>query len=145
MTTADERFTILLAGGGETGLATAKELRDRGQGVVLVERDPDRCRVLADEYVATVVCGDATDPETLAQAEPDRCDAVVALTGDTATNVLVCSLCAEVVAVPTIARVGPGVDADDLDGVDRIVPNNATGVDIGKMILQSLRERRSGE
>jgi trk system potassium uptake protein TrkA len=65
-------------------------LTDRGHDVIVVERDAGRCDRLSDEYLATVIHGDASDPTVLAQADLEGRDVVGALTGETGTNVAVC-------------------------------------------------------
>jgi trk system potassium uptake protein TrkA len=93
----------VIAGGGRVGQNAATMLADYGHDVTIVDADPERCADLSDEYLAMVIEGDATDPEILAQATTDRTDVVGALTGNTDTNVTICST-AETV-VPEARRV----------------------------------------
>jgi trk system potassium uptake protein TrkA len=88
MNAGDKRFVVV--GGGRVGLRTAVLLRDRAHRVVVVEQDERRCEEIVDEYVATVIEGDATRPGVLKQADLDRTDAVLAMTGHTGTNLAVC-------------------------------------------------------
>jgi trk system potassium uptake protein TrkA len=81
---------VVIAGGGRVGFRTATLLDDRGHDVVVIERDPERCAALTDEYVATVIEGDATRPTVLEQTALDRTDAVLALTGNAGANLAVC-------------------------------------------------------
>lgn len=87
-TMSDKR--VIVVGGGRVGLRTATLLTEWGHRVIVVERDRDRCEAIADEYVATVVNGDATRPGILRQTDPDDADALLALTGETGTNLAVC-------------------------------------------------------
>ncbi|MFB6136611.1 MAG: FAD-dependent oxidoreductase [Halobacteriaceae archaeon] len=98
---------IIVVGGGRVGVEAARHLSDRGHSVTVVERDAARCEDIGDEYVATVVEGDATDPDVLSQAAPGRADAVAALTGNNGTNLAVCLLVDRLsdAAVRTVARV----------------------------------------
>jgi trk system potassium uptake protein TrkA len=100
-----ERHTIAIAGGGRFGLRTAQLLNDRGHKVILIERDHGRCKAINDEYVGTVIEGDASSPKILKQADPDRCDVLAALTGDTATNLGICMAAAEMTDVQVVMRV----------------------------------------
>jgi trk system potassium uptake protein TrkA len=100
-----DRQTIAIAGGGKTGFRTAQLLNDRGHKVTIIERDHGRCRYINDEYVGTVIEGDASRPRILQQADPDRCDVLAALTGDTATNLGICMAASEMTDVRVVMRV----------------------------------------
>ncbi|MFA9518099.1 TrkA family potassium uptake protein [Halopenitus sp. H-Gu1] len=88
MTTQDLR--IVVVGGGRVGLRTARTLDNRGHDVIVIERDPARSDRIADEYVATVIEGDATKPSILKQAGLSKTDVLVALTADLGTNLATC-------------------------------------------------------
>jgi len=81
---------VLVVGGGRVGAHVARLLDDRGHDIVVIEQDPDIVDELSDEYVATIIQGDATRPSILEQAGLDRIDVVTALTGNTGTNLAVC-------------------------------------------------------
>ena len=81
---------ILVVGSGRVGLQTVRLLADRGHDLVVIERRPERCAKLADEYLATVIEGDAARPSILRQADLGRTDVVAALTNTAATNLSVC-------------------------------------------------------
>jgi trk system potassium uptake protein TrkA len=100
-----DRQTIAIAGGGRMGLRTARLLNDRGHKVILIERDHGRCKQINDEYVGTVIEGDASNPQILKQADPDRCDVLAALTGETATNLGICLAAAEMTEARVVMRV----------------------------------------
>lgn len=81
---------IIVVGAGRLGLRTTRLLADRGHDVVMVDRDEDRCAAVAEEYLGTIIHGDASDPEILRQAEPEKADALAALTPDAERNLEVC-------------------------------------------------------
>jgi trk system potassium uptake protein TrkA len=81
---------VVVVGGGRVGGRTAELMDDRGHDVVVVEQDPERVEALSDEYIATVIQGDATRPSILEQAGLDRADAVAAMTGRTGVNLATC-------------------------------------------------------
>lgn len=117
-----DRQTIAIAGGGQIGLRTAQLLNDRGHKVIIIERDHGRCKAINDEYVGTVIEGDASRPAILKQADPDRCDVLAALTGDTATNLGICMAAAEMTDVRVVMRVSdPGAAEDYRSLVDGVV------------------------
>lgn len=121
---------IVVVGGGRVGLRTARLLVDRGHDAVIVERDPERCAVLSDEYVATVVEGDGTDPGILRQTGLDRADALVALTGQTGQNLTACLLAERLSAgdLRTVMRVVGDDEATYREFVDATIdPERAGG------------------
>ncbi|MFB6173748.1 MAG: TrkA family potassium uptake protein [Halobacteriales archaeon] len=97
---------VIVAGGGRVGFQTAALLDDQGHDVTIVERDPAVCESITDAYIATVIEGDASDPETLEEAGVDGADVVAALTGQTGLNLAVC-MAADRMApgVRTVARI----------------------------------------
>jgi trk system potassium uptake protein TrkA len=132
-----ETLRIVVAGGGEVGLGTARLLDDRGHNVVVIERDPVRAERLSDEYVGTVIEGDAARPGVLAQANLERVDTVAALTGREATNFAVCMAAQRMATVRTVLRTetAPGEEYDQfVDGTifpesfgSRAAANEITG------------------
>lgn len=88
--TEAQDLRVVIAGGGQMGIRTAELLADRGHDVVIVEEDPKRCQELTDAYLATIIEGDASRPETLRQTQPNRSDVVAALTNDETANFATC-------------------------------------------------------
>ncbi|HKJ57671.1 MAG TPA: TrkA family potassium uptake protein [Halobacteriales archaeon] len=123
----DGGLRVLVVGSGRVGLATVRLLADRGHDIVVIERRPDRCKQLADEYLATVIEGDAGRPSVLKQADLERTDVVAALTDTPGTNLSVC-LAAERIApgVRTVMRTIYG-DEDYTEFADAVVFPEAAG------------------
>lgn len=121
---------IVVVGGGRVGLRTARLLVDRGHDAVIVERNPERCEALSDEYVATIVEGDGTDPEILRQTGLDRTDALVALTNETGQNLTACLLADRLASddIRTVMRVIDDDEAPYREFVDATIdPERAGG------------------
>jgi len=76
----------IVCGYGRMGRAVVAELRERGRGVVVVERGQDRVRELLDAGIP-VVTGDATSEVTLRSAQLDAAHGLVACLNDDAHNV----------------------------------------------------------
>ena len=83
---------VVLVGSGRVGLRTARRLADHDHDVVVVERRADRVKEISDEYIATVIHGDATRPSVLRQAKLEQTDVVAGLTDTTATNLAACTI-----------------------------------------------------
>jgi len=97
---------IIIAGGGRVGFQTAEILADRGHDVTIIERDDRIVSDIADQWIATVIQGDATNPDIIEQAGLDRADVIAALTGETGLNLAVCLAAAELTPdIRTVARI----------------------------------------
>ena len=127
-----EDLRVVVAGGGRVGMQTARILDDRGHDVVIVEQDPDVADEVTDEYVATVITGDATRPTTLDQVGLDRTDVVAGLTSQTGINLAVCMEVQAMTAtdpatrtasdsVRTVARIEEGDPEEYTRFVDAVV------------------------
>jgi trk system potassium uptake protein TrkA len=116
-----ETLRVIVAGGGDVGLRTAELLDDRGHDVVLIERDPDRSERVAAEYVASIIEGDASRPAVLRQAQPDRCDAIAALTDSEPTNFAICMAAQRMADVHTVMRIDGDPDELYSQYVDGVV------------------------
>ena len=86
---------VMVLGGGAVGARVARQLRNDGAEVVLVEHDPDRARTLSEKLAhVTIVRGDITDTDMLDEESIGSMDLVIAATGDDASNVLACAYAA---------------------------------------------------
>lgn len=81
---------IIIAGGGRVGSETAVLLNERGHKIRIIEPVEQLCDQLADEYIATVIQGDASRPSILQQACIQESDVIAALTGNTGLNFGIC-------------------------------------------------------
>jgi trk system potassium uptake protein TrkA len=97
---------VIIAGGGRVGFQTAELLADRDHDVTIIENDEDIVDDIADEWVATVIHGDATNPEIIEQTGIENADVIAALTGETGLNLAVCMAAKEMSPnVRTVARI----------------------------------------
>ena len=81
---------VLLCGGGRVSYYLAKELQDENMSVSILEKDPQRCVLLAEELPdTTIICGDCSSQATLDGQGIAEADAVVTLTGLDETNMVV--------------------------------------------------------
>ena len=97
---------IIIAGGGRVGFQTAELLAARDEDVTIIEHDDEIVSDIADEWVATVIHGDATDPGIIEQAGIERADAIAALTGNAGLNLAVCLAASELnPGIRTVARI----------------------------------------
>jgi trk system potassium uptake protein TrkA len=81
---------VIIIGGGVAGSTLAKHLSSEGHEIVLVERDEERAKVLAESTDGLVIHGDGSEPGILKDAGVERADAVAILTRDDNTNLTIC-------------------------------------------------------
>src|SRR6266508_6263102 len=97
---------VAIAGAGNVGLFIANDLRGAGHEIQLIQQNPAVVeRAVADEGVEWVVA-DGCEVSSLREAGLERCDVVVAATGDDEDNLVISLLAKQEFAVPrVIARV----------------------------------------
>ena len=97
---------VAIAGAGNVGLFIANDLHATGHEVQLIEQNPAVVeRAVADEGVEWFIA-DACEVSSLKEAGLERCDVVVAATGDDEDNLVISLLAKQEFAVPrVIARV----------------------------------------
>jgi trk system potassium uptake protein len=97
---------VAIAGAGNVGLFIANDLRGAGHEVQLIEQNPAVVeRAIAADGVEWYVA-DACEVSSLREAGLERCDVVVAATGDDEDNLVISLLSKQEFAVPrVIARV----------------------------------------
>jgi trk system potassium uptake protein TrkA len=97
---------VAIAGAGNVGSFIANDLFSAGHEVLLIEQQPEvRDRSEVPEGVEWFI-GDACEVSSLGDAGLERCDVVVAATGDDEDNLVVSLLAKQEFAVPrVIARV----------------------------------------
>lgn len=97
---------VAIAGAGAVGVYIANDLISAGHEVLLIEQEPEvRERATTSDGVEWFV-GDACEVASLREAGLERCDVIVAATGDDEDNLVVSLLAKTEFAVPrVIARV----------------------------------------
>jgi NhaP-type Na+/H+ or K+/H+ antiporter len=127
---------VLIIGGGTVGRALAERLEDRGENVVIVERDTETVELTRNEGF-TVHIGDGTDSDELRAAGIENSKIVVAATGDDDANLLVSQLADTKFDVETIiarANNPDNVDAFEDLGVRTVSSAMATAWGIDNII-----------
>jgi trk system potassium uptake protein TrkA len=96
---------VAIAGAGNVGRSIARELLENGHEVLLIDRDP---RAIKSSSVPTAewLLADACELSSLEEARLDRCQVVIACTGDDKANLVVSLLAKTEFGVPrVVARV----------------------------------------
>jgi trk system potassium uptake protein TrkA len=92
----------IIVGAGKVGLNLARELRSKGHEVTLVERIASRFAAVEEEFEHQAQYGDGSELWVLERAGVERCDMVIAVTGDDEDNILICQVAREKYGVERI-------------------------------------------
>ncbi len=117
---------VCIVGGGKIGYYLAQTLTEHGHTPIIVEESKAACERIADDFDIPVICGDGTRPEVLKLAleHKEKCNALVAVTGQDENNLIICQLGKKVYKVKrTVARVNNPRNTEVLKtlGVDIVV------------------------
>ena len=116
---------VLIIGGGKVGLNTARQLRQLGHEIALVEQRRTRYDLIAGWLGEdALVFGDGTEIWVLEKAGIGRADLVVAVTGDDEDNIIISQIATLKFGVPkVVARVNNPFNQPtfDLLGVENTV------------------------
>jgi len=85
-------MNILIVGGGKIVYFLAKAFFSKGYSVTIINRKREECTWLARQLEATVVFGNATDPQILKEADMSSMDAALAVTPNDEDNLVICQL-----------------------------------------------------
>ncbi|MCD5390861.1 NAD-binding protein [candidate division NPL-UPA2 bacterium] len=96
---------IVIVGGGNIGYSLTRALLSNKHQVTIIEEKSVRCNGLVKDLKAVVINGDGTNLQTLADAEVQDADVLVALTGRDEDNLIACQLAHKLKVPRTIARV----------------------------------------
>ncbi|MGF1637908.1 MAG: Trk system potassium transporter TrkA [Cyclobacteriaceae bacterium] len=96
---------ILIIGGSKVGQHAARRLSKK-YNVKMIEKDREKCNALADDLQdVLVISGDASEVELLKEEGIEDMDAVIAVTGNSETNIISCLLAKQSGVSKTIALV----------------------------------------
>lgn len=79
---------IAFVGAGDLSVMTAKTLIERGNEVIIIERDKGRVDELSDKLDCGFINGDGSKPAILKEAGPENTDMLFCLTGNDQVNII---------------------------------------------------------
>jgi trk system potassium uptake protein TrkA len=95
-----ENFTYtIIAGCGRLGANLAKSLSDNGGDVIIIDKNPDAFLKLSSSFGGIVITGDATDIFVLNKAEITKATAVISVTNNDNTNIMIAQLAKELFSI----------------------------------------------
>ena len=83
---------IIVIGAGELGRCLASALSEEDHDVIIVDSDADEVARVTDKFDAMTIEGSCSSVEILKQAGAENADALVAVSGDEAANILACQI-----------------------------------------------------
>ncbi|MBN2330799.1 MAG: NAD-binding protein [Candidatus Aenigmarchaeota archaeon] len=121
---------IVLVGGGKIGKKLAEMLSKEKNDVILIEKDEKRAEELAEELEALVLHGDATEKKMLKDADMEKCEALVTVTGDDKTNLMVCQIAKSLNVPKVIARINDSSNEEffEKQGVTSLVNTTTSAI-----------------
>ncbi len=97
-------YTIIV-GCGRLGASLANTLSNEGENVLIMDKTKHSFRKLASNYGGLSVVGDGTEFDKLREAQIERASAVISVTDDDNTNIMVAQIAKEIFNVrKVIAR-----------------------------------------
>ena len=97
---------IILVGGGKVGYYLAKTLLHDEHEVLIIEKEKRKTDIISAELGGIVMRGDGTDSIVMEEAGMERCDLVIAVTGDDEDNLMICQMAKKKFGVKrTISRI----------------------------------------
>lgn len=115
---------IVIVGGGAIGSHAAQIFSKKNHKIIIIEKNADIAKELANSIDALVINDDGTDILALRNAEVESCDAILALTGDDKSNLMICEIAKNLGVNRIISRVNtPGNEELFVKfGINMLVP-----------------------
>ena len=123
---------VIIIGGGLVGAHVATMLSKGKHKVTVIEKEEKLAKKLADRLDALVINDDGTDMLVLKNAGIETADAIIALSRDDKTNLMVCQIAKNIGTSKIISRVNiPGNDELFVKlGISLVVPTTQYGVNM---------------
>ncbi len=137
---------VIIVGCGRLGANLANTLSDGGKSVAIIDKSPDAFHKLSPSYGGIAVTGDATEIAVLHDAEIEKATAVISVTNNDNTNIMVAQLAKEVFSIgQVIARLyDPERECVYREfGIDTICPAVLSAKEIDKLLHISKLEDES--
>jgi trk system potassium uptake protein TrkA len=127
---------VVIVGGGKVGGYLARELGEEGHAVTLIERSEALAERLGESLAALVLQGDGSSVDILEEAEVERADWVLAVTGLDEENLVACELAETLGAGRVLARLNDPRNRPTFDALG--IPVVAVTDLIGEVISREI-------
>jgi trk system potassium uptake protein TrkA len=105
---------IIIVGGERTAYHLARQFIENHHHVTIINRSRDDSRELFRETDATVVWGDGSSPDVLAEAGARRADVIIALTPHDQDNLIACQVAKRMYGVPRTVAIVNDPDNEEI-------------------------------
>ncbi|WP_028487367.1 Trk system potassium transporter TrkA [Thiomicrorhabdus chilensis] len=124
-------MNIVILGAGQVGSSLAELLANENNDVTVVDLDSASLQRLQDRLDIRTVCGHASHPDVLEQADLEEADMLIAATQNDETNILACQIAHILYKTNTkIARVRSGSYLDHPEIFSRNYTSEALPIDV---------------
>lgn len=96
---------IVVAGCGKIGISIINSLNEEQHDLVVIDQNPNVISEVTNSFDVMSVCGNALEYETLKEAEIEKAEMFISVTGSDEFNMLSCFLAKRMGAKQTIARI----------------------------------------
>ena len=110
-------MNIIVIGAGELGRLLASALSEEDHNVVVVDSDADKLARISDKFDAMTVTGSCSSVRIMKQAGAENADAVLAVSGDEAANILACQIANKLGVKHTVCRLYSNDCFSEDDGI----------------------------
>ncbi|HES76881.1 MAG TPA: TrkA family potassium uptake protein [bacterium] len=127
----------VFVGAGSTTLMTVRQLLKRQHEVIIIERDEEVIRNLAEELGCGFLHGDGGKPAILREADPEHTDVLFCLTDQDQTNILASLVGRSLGFKRVVTKINdPELEhiCDELGLTDTIVPSRTIGQRLADML-----------
>ncbi len=120
---------IIIVGASKAGVNLAKTLLSGGHEVTVIDQDKPKVTLLSETFGDNIMLGNGANASVLKVAGANRADVVAALTGDDATNLVICQLTKLMFMTPrTISRVSDPANEEIFQSIGVDATINSTRI-----------------
>ena len=139
----EKKQYVMIVGCGRLGANLANTLSDDNGNVLIMDTNKDAFRRLSGDFGGLSVVGNGTDLDALKNAQIDKASAVVAVTNDDNTNIMIAQLARDLFKVKrVIARLyDPERETVYQElGIDTICPAVLSAKEVDKILERGGKE-----
>lgn len=132
---------IIIVGGGKVGINLARLLSHEDHDITVIDTDRKVIEAIVNDHDVIGFCGNGAAFAAQEEAEVDRCDAFIAVTGSDELNIMSCMVASKIGAKRTVARVrntdysGQLLFMQNKLGIDLLInPEFETALELSRVI-----------
>ena len=136
---------IIIVGCGRLGANLANTLSDDNGNVLIMDTTKDSFRRLSSDFGGLSLVGSGTDLNALRNAEIEKADAVIAVTNDDNTNIMIVQLAREMFHVSRVIARLYDPDRESVYqelGIDTICPAILSAKEVGNLLEHCGKEEK---